>query len=220
MVKPCLERPFVPGMRAADALLMPTPDQYQRISRRSCRRLNRGLHRSLSHPSQATPHRHTPPHNLRRHPNQRRHPNLRRHITSAATRTCAVMKPLRLALRYTASDALVQALLAAHPEGAKEKDDYGSSHMPITASLGVREHGDVLVCPASLDFESCTDTIEHVVKILTKRPPERAIALLLTAKTTSGPSPMPRSPEALLNWEKALAALQNTSQLIVALVSG
>ena len=76
--------------------------------------------------------------------------------------------------------------------------------------MSVREVGaNILVCPPALDFESYTDTVERsITKILSKRPKDGTIALRLTAMATAGASPLPRTPEALLNWEKSLGIMQ------------
>ena len=93
--------------------------------------------------------------------------------------------------------------------------------MAFEASVGVRDEGDQLICPPALDFESYTDIVERVTKILSKRPRTGTVVLRLTPRNVaSGPLPAPRTPEALLNWEKALGLLQQTSQLVVAFVDG
>ena len=93
--------------------------------------------------------------------------------------------------------------------------------LAFEASVGVKDEGDQLICPPAQDFESYTDIVERVTKILSKRPRTGTVVLRLTPRNVaSGPPPAPRTPEALLNWEKALGLLQQTSQLIVAFVDG
>ena len=91
--------------------------------------------------------------------------------------------------------------------------------MAFEASAGVKDAGDQLICPPALDFESYTDIVERVTSILSKRPRTGTVVLRLTPRgVATGPPPAPRTPEALLNWEKALGLLQQTSQLLVAFV--
>ena len=76
-------------------------------------------------------------------------------------------------------------------------------------NMSVREVGaNILVCPPALDVESYTGTVERITKILSKRPKDGTIALRLTSMVTAGASPLPRTPEALLNWEKSLGLMQ------------
>jgi hypothetical protein len=73
----------------------------------------------------------------------------------------------------------------------------------------LREVGaNILVCPPAQDFESYTDMVERIVKLLSKRPKDGIIALRLTGMATAGAPPLPHTPEALLKWEKSLCLMQ------------
>ena len=81
-------------------------------------------------------------------------------------------------------------------------------------NMSVREVGaNILVCPPALDVESYTGTVERITKILSKRPKDGTIALRLTSMVTADASPLPRTPEALLNWEKSLGLMQQACRL-------
>ena len=81
-------------------------------------------------------------------------------------------------------------------------------------------NGETFLVPAALDFESYTDAVEGITKLLGKRAQSATVALRLTARTGTNVIPPPRTPEALLRWEKALGMMQQASQLLVAVIDG